>query len=170
VDECLLDAFRNPEIFEEERVVCSNWECWVLGQIFTCPDDGFAVSMTAAVSSYCTGGGMYVRYAIYRFDDFGLVAQTEYAEVEAQGESPDWQTLAFADPPLLEDGEDYVLVVAASGDPYGVLVAFGYAECDDGVEEVLYEYYAWDLEFPVELLDPSPTYEEYSICCTVLPV
>jgi hypothetical protein len=90
--------------------------------------------------------------------------------VEAQGMDPDWQTLEFADPPLLEDGEDYVLVVAASGDPYGVLVAFGYAECDAGVEEVLDEYYAWDLEFPVELLDPSNTYEEYSIYCTVLPV
>jgi hypothetical protein len=170
VDEGVLDDFGNTDIFEEERVVCSSWECWVLGQVFTCPDDGFAVSMTAAVSSYCTGGGMYVRYAIYGFNDLCLVAQTECGEVEAQGESPDWQTLAFADPPLLEDGEDYVLVVAVSGDPYGVLVAYHYAGYPFGVEQELDEYYDWDLNVPVELLDPSGTYEEYSICCTVLPV
>jgi hypothetical protein len=161
----------NTAIFDDETCMADN----ICGEIFSCPANCTAQSLTAAVRSRC---GTYVSYAIYRLSDWSLVAQTQYAELPAGGwdDDPAWLTLNFTgSPPVLQCDVDYILVVSSLSDPYGAFVACYTSEDENGIDQYFGWSTYWDgglligFDYPSTLTSPNSNYNHYSIYATITP-
>ncbi len=140
----------------------------ICGQVFTCPCNSTAQSITAAVGCCITGYYVPVRYAIYDLRDcdlFGcrLIGQTEMGSVPSGG---GWLTLNFEGvPPRLQANVTYLLVATGAGDPYGVWIASG-SEDNANVTSQQYSFNQ-DLTYPQALDPPCEGSVQYSIYCTI---
>jgi hypothetical protein len=154
------------EVFES----ASSIDNTIHGQTFTCPVNCTVQSMTAAVGSWYGG---YVRYAIYRADNWSLVAQTNYGQCPGCWFAvPDWLTLNFGAAPTLVGGVDYVMVVSSIDE---VNVASTSGANQAGIDQSYSFSTYWDngdligYDFPATLQSASNNYNQYSIYCTIMP-
>lgn len=86
----------------------------IRGSWFTCPEDGYAINISAFIR-VPTYPGTTICAGIYKFSDDSLVAQTEEEEDVPQALTGAWVTFSFTWPlPNLEGGVDYWLVVWAN--------------------------------------------------------
>jgi len=86
------------------------------GSIFTCPDSGHGVSITAMVRNVdlATAPMACAIYKVYfdaQGEDWGeLLAYTEERDIPITGNVSTWFTFNFVSPPPLLEGEDYLIV------------------------------------------------------------
>lgn len=84
------------------------------GFVFECPEDGMAESITAYIQAGWALGQM--RCAIYDYDDYTLVGETEERTFEEGKRFFEWRTFVFLSPrPKLTKGKKYILALWGSG-------------------------------------------------------
>ncbi len=141
----------------------------IRGSVFTMPEYGNAISITAAVgySGPAPGETATLKAAIYKHSDLSLVATSiEQTDISLSWISASWVTFTFSSPPTLQSGIDYMLVVWATqtSSSSNVFLAYTSGSTNQGH----YQSSTYTGTFPDPLV-PSHDNNKYSVYVTYTP-
>lgn len=138
----------------------------IIGQAFTCPENGIAQSITAYISVVSSSNPHDFTCAIYKNSDKSLIKKTD--EVRISNVAPAWVTFLFSDPkPMVYAGVDYLLVTWSSPELYDSDLWY---DINIGTNVISKLGLTYDL-FPATLSDCITIRDRIaSIYCTYTPV
>ena len=133
---------------------------FIMGSVFTCPQNGKADSITVALKRDLDGNN-HVKCAIYKHSDLSLVDETE-EKLVALTSTPTWHAFNFNAPkPYLVENTDYILV--AFTDYIDSICTYMRSDSGDTnqghADEKTYD------SFP-DPLEPAHNDNKYSIYCS----